>query len=143
MARVDASRFLSQVATLFAPNIQDGQVFLAFIDEDNSFTVQTDNIIRSSGSSVNIDVDQDELAELKAQANRLERFCNDITALQTQIQTLSGSTDGEGSVDFNYAYCIDLILEMRSEVDKLSAQVEALKLQLNSIIVSENNYDIS
>ena len=51
MAQVDAPRFLSHVANLFAPNILDGQVFTAYIGQDNSFTILADNIIRDSDSA--------------------------------------------------------------------------------------------
>ena len=55
MAQVDALRFLAHVAKLFAPNIQDGQVFISYIGEDNSYTIQADNIIRDSDTKVEVE----------------------------------------------------------------------------------------
>ena len=49
MAQIDAFRFLRNVAMLLAPNIKDGQEFIAYIDEDNEFTILADNIIKASG----------------------------------------------------------------------------------------------
>ena len=134
MAQVDAFRFLANVALLFAPHIHDGQVFNAYIGEDNSFTVQVDNIINSSGgnnSGSTLDIQQlDEfeqrLSSLQSQADDFEAFCLNIPDLQSQILSLSGSIDSEASIDFNYAYLIEDLRDIRAELYSLSSQVEQL-----------------
>lgn len=129
MAQVDALRFLSRISLLFAPDIQDGQQFVAYIDEDNSFTVQADNVIRTSGGGAALLPEQVEeieqrLTSLQTQADSLESFCLNIPGLQAQIQTLSGSNDDP--VDFAYAYLVSEIREIKSEMSILSAQVAEL-----------------
>ena len=58
MAQVDAIRFLAKLSDLFAPNIQDNQEFIAYIDGDsNSLVIQADNIIHASGGS-SLDISQ-------------------------------------------------------------------------------------
>ena len=130
MAQVDAFRFLHNVAKLFAPHIQESQVFTAYIGENNSYTVLADNILRASGgNSLNSD-DIDDLEQrfiaLEAQASEFETFCNDVSSLQTQIQSLSGSYDSEGTVDFDFAYLHGAISDIRSDIATLYSKIDQL-----------------
>ena len=130
MAQVDAFRFLHNIAKLFAPHIQDGQVFTAYIGENNSYTVLADNILMAStGNSLNSD-DIDELEQrflaLDSHAREFEAFCSNISSLQTQIQSLSGSTDSEGAVEFDFAYLLEAISEIRSDIATLYARIDQL-----------------
>lgn len=137
MAQVDAFRFLARVANLFTPEIQDGQVFIAYIGEDNSYTIQADNIIRASGGA---NFDSEEIIELEqrflaleSQARSFETFCNSVSALQTQIQTLSGSTENEGSVDFDCAFLKSEIEDIRTDIADLYTQIETLTTQVDNL----------
>ena len=146
MAQIDASRFLANFASLFAPDIQDGQIFIAYIDEDNSFTVQADNVLHvSSSSSPSLDVDalSMRISALQSQADSIELICRDVPTLLTQIQTLSGSTDGLANPDFDYAFCLELIQEVRQDLETLKDTVEALQSEVRSTVVSTSSYDIS
>ena len=130
MAQVDAFRFLHNFSKLFAPNILDGQVFTAYIGENNSYNVQADNILMAStGNSLNSD-DIDELEQrflaLDSHAREFEAFCSNISSLQTQIQSLSGSTDGQSSIEFDFTYLHETISEIRSDIATLNARIDQL-----------------
>ena len=130
MAQVDALRFLAHLSQLFAPEIQEGQVFIAYINEDNSFTVQADNVIThlnaSSLNSEQFEDIQNRILALVKQADALETFCNNIPALQAQIQSLTGSTDQEGAIEFDYAFT-------RSEINDIKADIITLQLQVQQL----------
>ena len=137
MAQVDALRFLARVPTLFTPNIQDGQVFIAYIGEDNSYTIQADNIIRAS-SSANFNSEEIEELEqrfiaLESQAREFQTFCNNVSVLQTQIQTLSGSTENEGNIDFDCAFLKSEIEDIRTDIADLYTQIELLNNQVDNL----------
>ena len=137
MAQVDAMRFLSNVAQLFAPNIHDGQVFVAYLNEDNSFTIQVDNVLKPSGGSVLTSDATDEVAQrlitLQTQVSEFESYCRNIPALQTQIQALSGSTENEGTIDFDFAYVINEIAGLKADIMTLSSDVEYLVERVDEI----------
>ncbi|MBQ3347448.1 MAG: hypothetical protein IJG39_10210 [Synergistaceae bacterium] len=128
MAQVDALRFLAHVAQLFAPDILDGQTFIAYIGKDNSFTVQADNIIKAQGGTNTGDEKIEELygriSDIKSQADSLEAFCKNIPALQSQIQSLSGSN--EAAAEFYYSY-------LYNELSKLSAEISGLDSRMTAI----------
>ena len=145
MSQVDAFRFLSRVSLLFAPDIQEGQQFVAYIDEDNSFTVQADNVLRAPGSGDNLTSAQvaeiqQRFTDLQNQADAFKSFCKNIQGLQTQIQTLSGSADE--STDFDYSFIIGEILDIRSELSSLSHTVETLENEVYSQLVSQKYFDV-
>ncbi len=127
MAQVDAFRFLARLSDLFAPNIQDNQEFIAYIDGDsNSLVIQADNIIHASGGS-SLDTSQineisNTLSALKDQADTLESTCRDIPALATQIQTLSGDSSA-GTNDFAWADIKSELLLLKGELLDFKAQV--------------------
>ena len=137
MAQVDALRFVANIAQLFAPNIHDGQVFVAYLNEDNSFTIQVDNVTKPSGGSALISDATDEVAQrlvtLQAQISEFESFCRNIPSLQTQIQTLSGSTENEGTVDFDYAYVVNEINGLKADIITLSSDIEYLMERVNAL----------
>ena len=130
MAQVDALRFLANLQKLFAPAILDGQEFTAYIDGDsNSLVIKTDNIVQASSGS-NIDMAavasvESQLVSLKAQADSLENFCGSIPALQAQLTTLSGSTDGE--VDFEWALLSQEITELKGDIQTCNDKITALE----------------
>ena len=80
MAQVDISRFGSNIQKLFAPAIQEGQVFIAYLDaESNSYIVKGDNI--SSGGS-------------SASNDSVERLEQNFSSLQTNVSSLQTSVNG-------------------------------------------------
>ena len=94
MAQVDISRFGSNIQKLFAPSIQEGQVFIAYLDaESNSYTVKGDNI--SSGGS-------------SASNDSVERLEQNLTALQTTVGALQ-ETINEGSDSTSIIVVNDII----------------------------------
>ena len=77
MAQVDILRFVKHIPELFALKIQEGQEFTFYIDEDNAFPIQGDNI------------------------NVIESFLNfewaslseDITKIKSTLSSLSNKVD--------------------------------------------------
>lgn len=51
MSTVDISRFAHGLPKLLAPAVQEGQTFYAFLEKENSLTVQADNVLKKSVSS--------------------------------------------------------------------------------------------
>lgn len=109
MSKLDLSRFGANFFKPFAPSILNGQVFIAFTDEDtNSFTIQGDNL--SSNSS---DYELDELEQkLQTRIDSVQASIpeipegvtlEDVNALlgsleqrlQAQIDTLQSSGTGQ------------------------------------------------
>ena len=135
MAQVDAFRFLAHLQELFAPKITEGQVFFAYIDEDNSFNVLADNVIQTSSNQTSSDLTDVtvKIASLQSQADNLEEFCKSIPGLQTQLETISGSS--EGIIDFAWASITNDIIVMGSLILNLEnriAELEATVRQLTS-----------
>ena len=54
MSTVDVSRFAHGLHAVFAPAVLDGQVFYAFLNKQNSITVQADNILKQSAENVDL-----------------------------------------------------------------------------------------
>ena len=135
MAQVDAFRFLAHLQELFAPKITEGQVFFSYIDEDNSFNVLADNVIQTSSNQTSSDLTDVtvKIASLQSQADNLEEFCKSIPGLQTQLETISGSS--EGIIDFAWASITNDIIVMGSLILNLEnriAELEATVRQLTS-----------
>ena len=133
MAQVDALRFLVNLQKLFAPAILDGQEFTAYIDGDsNSLVIKTDNIIQAfSGSNIDtlaIARVESQLDSLKAQADSLESIFRFIPAIQNQIITLSGSTDGE--VDFEWALLSQEIAELKGDIQECNDRIDNIETEL-------------
>ncbi len=51
MSTVDISRFAHGLPKLLAPAVQEGQVLYAFLEKENSLTIQADNVLKKSVSS--------------------------------------------------------------------------------------------
>lgn len=152
MAQIDAFRFLRNVAMLLAPNIKDGQEFIAYVDEDNEFTVLADNIIKASGGGgESIDTAQVQeiagrISALKSQADEIEAMCSNVPALLTQIETLSGSTEAEGTIDFEWAFLSEQVNEMKEDICNIKVKLREISTIINSLhgeVISENNIDFS
>lgn len=118
--KVDIRRLADYIPELFAPQIIDGQEFFAYIDgNSNSFTIQAENILHASVSNLDSnDVENlaAKLALLQAQADSLETLANSIPAVSTQIQTLSGQT--EGLPNFEFASLHEEIAELKTKFSK-------------------------
>ena len=131
MSKIDASRFLAHLQKVFAPKIIDGQEFIAYIDGDsNSLIIQAENVINASTSNSSFDSEAVEnlalqLSALQSKANSLEITCRNIPALQTQIQTLSG--ESEGLIDFEYAFLIDELGEVKGELAECVGKIATLE----------------
>ena len=135
MAQIDAPRFIRNFHTLFAPNILDGQEFIAYIEADNYLQVQADNVIQSTRNSNSDAAALDELSSrissLKSQTDNLEDFCLTIPGLQTQINTLSGSP--EGLTDFAWASMRHDILSLQNKLSALDSKVAELKATVDAL----------
>lgn len=159
--KVDITRFIDKIPELFAPSIHDGQVFIAYLDEDtNTFTIQADNIIKASA----MEGVEDSLLD---RINALETIFNSVLDLKVQSQTLDGAIESEDVIDFDFASIHEDILNMKSEIAGLSAKVqgfseikedfETLRMNFNTLqssvqkiaseinprIISETEYDLS
>ena len=146
MAKVDASRFLSHLPTLFAPTIADGQEFLAYIDGDpNSLVIQGENILYPPASSIQIsDLSYElkntsnQINELQDKAEAVENLCRNIPTFISNIENISGSSEGLPDFEFDLLYFgID---ELRNEFAALQEKINTLEAVLNS---SNNNADDS
>lgn len=128
MGQID-SRFLNNVSRLFAPKIHEGQTFTAYMDSDNnSFTVQTDNII---GNSMSIDTAKinklsQDVEDAARTANTILQQCNEmlstlrgVSAFATEIENLSG--DESGQVDFAFASLAEDVATLRAEISDLNS----------------------
>ena len=135
MAQVDAYRFIAHLQKLFSPHILDGQVFLAYIGEDNSLNIQADNVINASSNnsltSEQIDDISSRISSIQSQADSLEDFCLTIPGLQTQIATLSGTPDG--LTDFAWASMRHDILFLQNKLSVLDSKVAELKATVDAL----------
>ena len=64
MSTVDISRFAHGLPKMLAPAVQGGQTFYAFLEKENSFTVQADNILKQAAETPDL---TDALASIQAQ----------------------------------------------------------------------------
>lgn len=133
MAQVDALRFLGNVSALFAPKVREGQEVTFYIDSSsNSFTVQADNVFLSGGanlSSEEVNALAQEVTAVKTTAESVLNKCSTmlsslqaLSGLITQVETLSGNS--EGQTDFAFAYLVDDVRELQNDVADLSASRE-------------------
>lgn len=135
MAQVDASRFIAHFQKIFAPHIHNGQVFIAYIGEDNSLNIQADNVIHASSAnsltSEQIDDISSRISSIQSQADNLDDFCLTIPGLQTQISTLSGSP--EGLTDFAWASMRHDILSLQNKLSTLNSKVAELDATVKAL----------
>ena len=141
MAQVDASRFLANLHTLFAPNIADGQVFTAYIDGDeNSLVIQGENILYPSSGNSHFGILAAQLSNtskliqaLQNKADSVEDLCRDIPFFVSNIENISGQF--EGNTDFEY----DILHSDLVNVNENLAAIEEKNSSLEALFLSENN----
>lgn len=97
MSQVDILRFVANVQQLFAPSIHEGQTFIAYLDEeDNSYTVQGDNLSFEGSGSLGGTID-------KLQQN-LDALQSVVNALQPVVDGLADSSEIYIVDDIVYGY---------------------------------------
>lgn len=135
MAQVDVLRFVGKIQELFAPSIIDGQVFVAYIDEDNSLTIQTENIIKASSDGLNtaqLDDIAQRITAIKTQADELEELCSHIPVISAAVTTLADSSGNIDTVLFSeYAFS-----ELYGDFHLLNSRVNTIEAQVAEITVS-------
>lgn len=110
MAQVDISRFGSNIQKLFAPAIQEGQVFIAYLDvESNSYTVKGDNISSGGSSASNDSVERLEqnFSSLQTNVSSLQTSVNGLQSAIAEIQNTSSSEDNSVIVVNDIIYGLD------------------------------------
>ena len=151
MSKLDASRFLANLHSLFAPNIADGQEFIAYIDgESNSLVIQGDNILYPSAGNANIGElsyqlknTSNQIKGLQNKADDVENLCKAIPGFVTNIESISGQFEGTSEFAFDLLYfdIITLKEELADLNDKIIS-LQTLFLSLNSSETSNTN-DVS
>lgn len=146
MAQVDASRFLANLQTLFAPTLADGQEFVAYIDGDpNSLVIQGENILYpSSGNAHFGDLSQllnntsKQIKGLQNKADAVENLCKAVPSFISNIENISGTSEGVPELEFDLLYFgID---DLRNEFATMQEKINTLENILNS---SNHNADDS
>ncbi len=139
MAQVDILRFVSKIQELFAPHILEGQVFVAYIGEDNSFTIQAENIIKASSDGLNtaqIDDIAQRISAIKVQANELEELCSNIPVISATLTTLADSNGDINTALFGeYAYS-DIYNYVHNTYQMLTNRMNTLEAQVAEFSVS-------
>lgn len=134
MAQVDASRFLANLQTLFAPTIADGQEFIAYIDgESNSLVIQGENILYPSSGNAHFSDLTSQIQNLRNKADYVENLCNAIPGFITNIETISGEFDEASVFAFDILYFDFLYLR-----EKLAALEQKIN-SIENIFYSKNN----
>lgn len=138
MAQVDASRFLSNFLSLFAPSIYDGQEFFAYIDGDeNSLVIQGENILYpSSGNfhfgelATDFDDTSKKIKALQDKADSIEDLCRDIPSFISKIDSISGAF--EGIPDFQFDILFFDFFELRDKLNVLEEKINSLEAIFHS-----------
>ena len=151
MAQVDAPRFLTNLPTLFAPNIYDGQEFFAYIDgEPNSLVIQGENILYPSSANAHFGELSCDLKntskivkDLQNKADYVENLCKAIPGFVSNIENISGEFEGTPEFAFDMLY-FD-ILNLREKLAALEEKINSLETMFLSINNSNlpNNDNLS
>ncbi len=153
MATIDISRFSHGLQAMLAPTISDGQTFVAYLEENNSFTIQADNILAlSGGNSGGNNLDEKKVqaiaqtvASLETQTNELLALCRDIPALQVLISNLDSEEQATPASisEFNYSSLSEQVNSLYTDVSdlktlssQLSSQVEQMNLSVSGLEAS-------
>lgn len=148
---VDATRFLHGISDLFAPLIHEGQSFTAYLDEDNSLLIKSDNII----TTASIDFSQvieiaSAIVSLDKKIKNLMKICEDIPPLQLQISSLSsGEAASPAAInEFNFSFVLEQVREMQEAFLNISTFEQRLSdtsrtATLNEETLADISSDIS
>ena len=147
MAQVDASRFLNNLHSLFAPTINDGQEFTAYIDgEANSLVIQGENILYPSSGKLqfgdlaaNLDNSSKLILALQNKADALEDLCRAIPSFISKIDTINGEFDGIPDFQFDILYFN--FIELRDKLTALEEKINSLEALFYSN--NQNGADIT
>ena len=148
MSQLDASRFLVNLHSLFAPHIDDGQEFTAYIDgESNSLVIQGENILYPSSGNANIGElsyqlknISDQIEGVQNQIDHIDNFCrNTIPVLITNIENINGEFEGTPEFAFDALY-FDII-NLREKLSILEERINTSEVHYQ--IVSENQFNVS
>ena len=88
MSKVDIRRFVDNISELFAPTIDDRQVFFAFLDEEENFYSVRGNNLLSENVQKEIERISTRVATLATQINNVQDGCSDLPTIRNQIQSL-------------------------------------------------------
>ena len=141
MSLLDASRFLANFHTLFAPNLYDEQEFTAYIDgESNSLVILGENILYPSSGNFHIGELSYELKntstkikELQDKADYVENLCTSIPGFVTKIENISGSSEGLPVFAFDTLYFG--IADLRNNLYALEDKINSIE----TLVYSKNN----
>ena len=146
MSQLDASRFLANLQSLFAPNIFDGQEFFAYIDgEPNSLVIQGENILYPNSAdsiyaqlSAALKNTSEHISTLQDKADEVENLCKSIPGFVTNIENLSG--EFEGTPDFLFDILYFDLAELKDNIYALQGRLEKMEALFDSV---DNNSDDS
>ena len=155
MSQVDIRRFVGNISELFAPTIDDGQVFFAFIDEEENFYSVLGNNLLSGNVQKDIEKISAKVSILDTQVDNIQDGCSDLPTIRNQIQSLQsditalqstsgGSSSGDSGSGASIITVDDIIWGVFDASDENSSLPANLKTMRGRqyLDVNDNNYSL-